>query len=432
VTNNRPPPAWLTWTAFAFLCIALFGNYYVYDSVGPIADLLQKQLGFSDRQVGTLNAIYSAPNIVLVLVGGILVDRFGAGKAIFWLSGICFVGAVVTAAAPDFRTMALGRLIFGIGAESMIVATTVAVAQWFRSATLGLALGLNLSFGRLGSYGADLSPTIAAPLYEQGWQAPLWLAAAFAGLAFAAAGVFWALERRAQSRYSLGEATTDRFSLADVWRFDRSFWYVVILCVTFYSVIFPFRSTFAIKYFQHAHHLPLDAASLMNSHVFLAAIVATPLFGLMVDRFGRRGLSMVLGSLVLPLSFLVLGMTNWSLWVATVLIGISFSLVPAVLWPSVTFLVEQRRFGTAFGLMTMLQNIGLTLGNLVAGYLNDANGASEANPAGYMPMLWFFGLLSLVAFVFALLLWKRETGPHGHGLEAKHGLSSTGPIGQKG
>ncbi|MGZ5032131.1 MAG: MFS transporter [Usitatibacter sp.] len=419
MTDHRPPPAWLAWTAFAFLCIALFGNYYVYDSVGPVADLLQKQLGFSDQQIGTLNAIYSAPNIVLVLAGGILVDRFGAGKAIFWLSGICFAGALVTAAAPGFGTMALGRLIFGIGAESMIVATTVAVAQWFRSATLGLALGLNLSFGRLGSYGADLSPTIAAPLYEQGWQPPLWLAAALAGLAFVAAGAFWALERRARSRYALGEkmGSDPNFSFSDVWRFERSFWYVVVLCVTFYSVIFPFRSTFAIKYFQHARHLPLDAASLMNSHVFLAAIIATPLFGLMVDRFGHRALFMVLGSLMLPLCFLVLGMTDWNLWVSTVLIGLSFSLVPAVLWPSVTFLVEQRRFGTAFGLMTMLQNIGLTLGNLVAGYLNDAYGASESNPAGYTPMLWFFGLLSLVAFVFAMLLWKRETGPHGHGLE---------------
>jgi MFS family permease len=191
----------------------------------------------------------------------------------------------------------------------------------------------------------------------------------------------------------------------------------VALCVTFYSVIFPFRSTFAIKYFQHAHGLALDAASLMNSHVFLAAIVATPLFGLMVDRFGRRALFMLVGSLLLPVTFAVLGLTHWNLWIPTVLMGISFSLVPAVLWPSVTFLVETRRFGTAFGLMTMLQNIGLTLGNLAAGYLNDTGAASETNPAGYLPMLWFFGLLSLAAFAFALLLWLRERGASGHGLE---------------
>lgn len=416
-TGKPPPPRAIAWTAFAFLCIAFFGNYYVYDSIGPVADLLQKQAGFSDSQIGTLNAIYSAPNILLVLVGGIVVDRFGAGRAMCILSGVCLVGAVVTAAADTFWTMALGRLIFGIGAESFIVATTVSVAQWFRSATLGFALGLSLSFGRIGSYGADLSPTLAPSLYEQGWRGPLWLAAGFAVLSFVSAAIFLALERRAQARYALGEAKADRFAFADVYRFDRSFWYIVALCVTFYSVIFPFRSTFAIKYFQHAHGLALDAASLMNSHVFLAAIVATPLFGLLVDRFGRRGLLMVLGSLLLPLVFVVLGSTQWSLWIATVLMGISFSLVPAVLWPSVTFLVEPRRLGTAFGLMTMLQSIGLTLGNLAAGYLNDAYRASEANPAGYLPMLWFFGLLSLTALVSATLLLVRERGASGHGME---------------
>ena len=415
-----PPPPAVAWTAFAFLSIAFFGNYYVYDSIGPVAELLQKQAGFSDSQIGTLNAIYSAPNIVLVLAGGIFVDRFGAGRAMFLLTGVCLAGAILTAAADAFWPMAIGRLVFGIGAESFIVATTVAVAQWFRSATLGFALGLSLSFGRIGSYGADLSPTLAPALYEHGWKAPLWLAAGLAAASFAAAAVFWLLERRARKRYSLGKAVTERFVLADAYRFDRSFWYIVALCVTFYSVIFPFRSTFAIKYFQHAHGLALDAASLMNSHVFLAAIIATPLFGLLVDRYGRRGLLMAAGSLLLPATFAVLGLAHGSLWVATVMMGVSFSLVPAVLWPSVTFLVEERRYGTAFGLMTMLQAVGLTLGNLIAGYLNDRFGASESNPAGYEPMLWFFGLLSLAALVFAVALWLRERGVAGHGMERPH------------
>jgi MFS family permease len=420
MSKTAPSPA-ASWTAFAFLSVAFFGNYYVYDSIGPVADLLQKQAGFTDSQIGTLNAIYSAPNIVLVLVGGIFIDRFGAGRAMCLLSGVCLAGAMLTAAADSFWPMAIGRLVFGLGAESFIVATTVAIAQWFRSATLGFALGLSLAFGRIGSYGADLSPSLLGSLYASGWKEPLWFAAGLAALSFAAAAVFWALEVRARRHHSLGAAVTERMVLADVYRFDRSFWYIVALCVTFYSVIFPFRSTFAIKYFQHAHGLALDAASLMNSHVFLAAIVATPIFGLVVDKFGRRGLLMVFGSLLLPATFAILGLTHWSLWISTVLMGISFSLVPAVLWPSVTFLVEERRFGTAFGLMTMLQAIGLTIGNLVAGGLNDANHASEANPAGYLPMLLFFGLLSLAAFVFALLLLLRERGPAGHGMERPHG-----------
>jgi MFS family permease len=209
----------------------------------------------------------------------------------------------------------------------------------------------------------------------------------------------------------------ERIVWSDVWRFDRSYWYLLGLCVLFYSVIFPFRSTFSIKYFQHAHHLPLDAASLMNSYVFFAAIFATPVFGLLVDRFGRRALFMMLGSLLLTLSFVALAGTHWDLWVSTVLVGISFSLIPAVLWPAVSMLVEQRRLGTAFGLMTMLQNIGLTVCNVAVGQLNDSNRAGADNPAGYLPMLVFFGVLSFLGFICAWLLRRREVSAAGHSLE---------------
>ena len=91
--------------------------------------------------------------------------------------------------------------------------------------------------------------------------------------------------------------------------------------------------------------------------------------------------------------------------------------MPAVLWPSVPYLVAQQRLGTAYGLMTMLQNIGLTACNLAAGALNDLGHAGAANPAGYRAMLWMFALLSFAGLVFSGLLRRRETGPDGHGLE---------------
>lgn len=187
--------------------------------------------------------------------------------------------------------------------------------------------------------------------------------------------------------------------------------------MTFYSVIFPFRSTFAIKYFQHAHSLSLQEAGTMNGYVFLAAIFATPLFGLLIDKVGLRSLFMAGGTLLLLLVFPILAYTTMNLWISTVLIGIAFSLVPAVMWPSVPYLVRPNQLGTAYGLMTMLQNIGLTAINLAAGYLNDTSKASAENPDGYLPMLWMFGLLSLFGFVFAWLLRRREVGPDGHHLE---------------
>ncbi|MDH3523263.1 MAG: MFS transporter [Acidobacteriota bacterium] len=413
-----PPPASARWTVLVLVSVAMFGNYYVYDSIGPLADHLQRLLGFTDTQIGTLNAIYSFPNILMVLVGGIIVDRIGTRRATFAFTAICLVGALVTALSSQFAVMAVGRLIFGLGAESMIVAITTTLGQWFVGRQLGFAFGVNLSIARAGSYAADMSPTWARTLYDQGWQPPLVLAAGLAAVALLAALGYLVFERATERRYSLERpAPPDRVVWRELVHFDRSYWYVVGLCVTFYSVIFPFRSTFAIKYFQHAHGLTLQEAGTINGYVFLAAIFATPLFGLLADKIGHRALLMTGGTLLLFLVFPVLGHTRLDLWVSTVLIGVAFSLVPAVMWPAVTYLVKPSQLGTAYGLMTMLQNIGLTVFNLAAGGLNDASGASADNPGGYLPMLWMFGALSLFGLVFAWALRRREMGPHGHHLE---------------
>jgi MFS family permease len=355
----------------------------------------------------------------MVLIGGVIVDRFGTRTSTLVFAIICAIGAVITAASPSFPVMAAGRLIFGLGAESMIVAITVAIGQWFVGRQLGFAFGVNLSIARAGSYAADMSPTWFKSFYDAGWQPPLWLAAGFMAASVAAAFVYYLLERAASRRYSLQQQQpTDRFVWSDLWRFDRSYWYIVGLCVTFYAVIFPFRSTFSIKYFQHAHGLSLQDAGAMNAYVFFAAIFATPVFGLVADRFAHRSGLMAAGSLLLAAVFPILLYTNVSLWVATALIGIAFSLVPAVLWPAVPYLVTPERLGTAYGLMTMLQNIAMMVVNVAAGALNDANGASEQNPDGYRPMLWLFFALSVIAFVFAAALRAHETGSGGHGLES--------------
>ena len=418
VTTTQAPPPSVRWLVLVFSSLAMFGNYYVYDSIAPLADILRTQLGFTSTQVGTLNAIYSAPNIVMVLIGGVLVDRFGARNATFGFTAVCLIGAVLPALSGSFVVMASGRLIFGLGAESMIVAVTAALGHWFKGKQLGFALGINLAIARAGSWLADLSPTWASGAYASGWRTPLFVAVGFGVISLVGAAAYWAVERAAARRYSLMHASaSERFVWSDLWRFDRSYWYIVGLCVTFYSVIFPFRSTFAIEYFQNAQGLSLERAGQMNSHVFLAAIFATPAFGLLVDRIGSRSVAMAFGSLLLFAVFPTLLYTQWDLWISTVLIGIAFSLVPAVLWASVPYLVESQRLGTALGLMTLLQNVGLFAVNLAAGALNDWAHASAANPAGYEPMLWLFAGLSLVGLIFSALLRRRETGPHAHGLE---------------
>jgi MFS family permease len=412
-----PPPS-IRWLVLLFTSLAMFGNYYVYDSIPPLSNILQSQLGFTSTQVGLLQAIYSAPNIVMVLIGGVLVDRFGTRQATTGFTAVCLVGALLSAASGTFWIMALGRLIFGLGGESMIVAVTAVLGHWFRGRQLGFAFGVNLAIARAGSYAADLSPTWAGWAYDSGWRAPLLIAVGFAVVSFGAAAAYWAIEASAARRYALPQSrAAERFVWSDLVRFDRSYWFIVGLCVTFYSVIFPFRSTFAIEYFQNAQGLSLERAGQMNGYVFLAAIFATPLFGLIVDRIGRRSIAMFFGSLLLLAVFPTLLYTDWDLSVSTVMIGIAFSLVPAVLWASVPYLVDSHRLGTALGLMTMLQNLGLAVVNVAAGWLNDWAGAGAANPAGYRPMLLLFTALSVAGLIFSLLLRRREAGPHGHGLE---------------
>jgi len=396
---------------FTGLAFVMLGNYYGYDSIGPVAEQLSRQLHFSDTQIGTLNAIYSLPNIFTVVIGGVLVDRFTARRVVVATTALCLLGAIISAEGARFPVMATGRLLFGIGSETLSVAVLVSLAQWFTGRYLALLFALNISLARLGSYLADRSPSFASDLYARGWQPPMWLAAAFALGAFAGALVYFWLDQREARRGTLALAPqSERFNWRHLWSFRTGYWLLVITCVTFYSVIFPFRSTFAIKYLQQAQGLTLAAASTLNSYVFLAAVFATPLFGLLLDRSGRNALWLCLGAALLPLSFLILTVPGGA-GVSTALLGISFSFLPAVLWPTVVRYSPPEHLGTAYGLMTALQNAGLFGANIIAGYLNDISGAAAGNAAGYAPMLWFFGVLSLAAFLCTALLWVRERRP---------------------
>ena len=160
----RPaPPPVFRWAVLVVISLAMFGNYYVYDCISPMADLLVSQLGFTDSNIGLLQAIYSIPNVLMVLVGGIVVDRIGVKRASTLFGALCFAGSILTAATPSLPVMAAGRLLFGLGAESLIVAVTTGIAKWFRGKELSFAFGINLTIARLGSYAALISPSWAKP-----------------------------------------------------------------------------------------------------------------------------------------------------------------------------------------------------------------------------------------------------------------------------
>ncbi len=416
MTDVRPaPPRAYAWLVLFCVSLAMFGNYYVYDCVSPLADVLKTQLGFSDANIGLLQAIYSLPNIVMVLIGGLIIDRIGTKKSTGLFAAVCLVGALLTASTGQLAVMATGRLIFGLGAESLIVAVTTTIARWFKGKELGFAFGLNLTLARFGSLAALNSPTWAATAFAS-WQRPLVISVAFALASLVGAALYWLLEARAESRFELGRGETEKVVLKDVFRFGVSYWFIVGLCVTFYSAMFPFQ-TFAVKFFMEAHGTSREMGGFLSSMLTLFAMIGTPLFGLLVDRVGRRSLFMMFGSALIVPVYLMMAYTHVSLYVPMAMMGIAFSLIPAVMWPSVTYVVDQNRLGTAYGLMTLIQNVGLAGFNLLVGWANDSSGASAANPAGYALGMWIFSTLGFLGLLFAALLRRREVGAHGHGLE---------------
>jgi MFS family permease len=206
--------------------------------------------------------------------------------------------------------------------------------------------------------------------------------------------------------------------------------------------MFPFQ-TFAIKYFQEAHGTSREVGGNLSSILTLAAMFFTPLFGLLADKIGKRSLLMMFGSLlIIPVYLMmayqfgkpdVMGNSDFIhlsfeffdinaaipiyLILPMAMMGIAFSLVPAVMWPSVAIIVDSSKLGTAYGLMTMIQNIGLFGFNLLIGFSNDYSGASAANPDGYNLGMWIFSTLGFLGLLFAFLLSRSESGPNAHGLE---------------
>jgi MFS family permease len=417
VIEKKEPTPFYRWMVLLFISIAMFGNYYVFDSISLVADQLKAQLHFTDLDIGQLYSYYSLAAIIVLVFGGILVDKWGTKKSAVIFASICTISGFLVAFSSNLYLMLAGRFLLGIGSEPLIVAVTVAIAKWYKGKELSFAMGLNLFFARSGTVAVDNSPTIFPGLYSGGYAAPLYVAALIGILSLFGILVYYFVESSGEKKFVLGEGgPVDKLNIKSIFKFSKSFWYITLLCVTFYSAIFPFR-TFAIKFFMESHHLSRQTAGLMISALPMSAMFATPLIGLLVDFIGKRALLMTVGSILLLPVYLLMAYSNISLYVPVIMMGVAFSLIPAVMWPSVAYIVEAKRLGSAYALMTLIQQIGMMLFPLIVGAANDYQGASPANPGGYDLGMWIFSILGILGLIFAYLLRKAETGQKGHGLE---------------
>jgi MFS family permease len=416
---------------FTVLLVAtfmVFGSYFAYDSVGAIEDYLMDSMGIGQSEIGLMYTWYSWGAIFTLLAAGWLIDKAGTRRSSIIFSGVLTLGTVIVASAPGTLTLLIGRFVFGAGSEALIVTQSAILARWFRGKELAFAFGASLTIFRLGTLFSFNTETLIAEAV--GPVGALWVAAGFCGLSALVNIIYILMDRYAEPVLKLREeGVGERINWGQVLRFKISYWHITLVCLCFYSAIFPFTAL-STNFFHEKWGLPLTAgaeggflagvfanfrhmfstAPGTTSIIVFASMVFAPLAGWLVDRIGKRATLMVLGCALMIPCYLALGLTGTPPAGPMIILGAAFVLVPAALWPAVPLIVERGRMGTAFGLMTLVQNVGLMSFPYLNGYLREATGQ-------YSYSMVMFAGLGVVALVFALLL-RLGRGPTRRILEA--------------
>ena len=422
-------------TILLFISLLVFGSYFAYDSIGALETTLMRELHLDRSTIGNLYTAYSVAAIAIVFFGGMLYDKLGPRRASLLFSLLIFLGAVMVAMARSKWMLFGGRLIFGAGSESLIVVQSAIISRWFKGKEMAMAFGIALTISRVGTlFSFNTEELIAS--YSGSFRTALWAAALLCLFSVLCNLVFNLMDRHGERVLALPKPQAgDMIVFSDIKKFTSSFWFVVLLCVTFYSAIFPFTAL-ATDMFHDKWGLPLVSASSgsfmsqvffnfthmfstapgITSIVIAASMIFAPFAGDLVDRIGRRASLMVLGSLILIPAHLLMGITHWSPIPMMIMLGAAFVLVPAAMWPSVPLVVDEKRVGTAFGLMTAIQNIGLGLFPYLNGKLRDLTGTYTATQV-------MFAGLGIAGLIFAFLLLRSDKRLGGV-LEAGHAKES--------
>lgn len=452
-----PRPKWQNWaikiTVLCFSCLLGFGSYFCYDSPAALQSEIKHAMNLTQAEFMSLYAWYSWPNVFLCFIGGYLIDAV-LGKR--W-GGITFASLVLVgqlALALGMRKksllmMDIGRLIFGLGGETLAVVGNAYSVAWFTGSMLNLAFGAVLSVSRLGS---TASLNALEPLYEylkkKGPEIPeniilsnvLATAAVLCLFSLIVAVILgsldWGLyestvlhehrsevssddenpllEEGDQSGELISQEEPDEIAL-DLdselsWKqkltkslsFSPGTWLLFAICVFFYSSVFPLISQ-GVEFFEKWFNVDPAEARMLNSVVYTMSLPMSPLFGVIVDRTRRNTGWVILAILITGSAHLLMAIahyTSMTPWIPVVMIGLGYSMLACSLWPSVSYLVPQEKLGTAYGLMQAIQNLGLALTAMLSGVIVDRG--------GYMQMLLFYLTFQGLALVCALVLWAKH------------------------
>jgi MFS family permease len=439
------------WGILLLVAFVQAANYYFYDAISPLKRDLEEHFNFTNTDFGMFVSAYSIPNIFLLMCiwGGIILDKLGIRRPgflfIFMMTGGAmltaygasnyyingglgynFMSSFWTSYSPELKMMLLGRFFFGLGAETSIVVVSKIIVKWFKGKELAMAFGFKIGIARAGSFAAFyFSPAIAAN--ASSWNVAIWFAAMLLVIALLAFLVYTMFDKKLDKQVEKIKLLGDDevFHMSDLIKLvtNRSFIFVTLLCMTFYSAVFPFQS-FSPDFILNKFGVLPETSGKIASLLSVGTIFFTPLVGLFVDKKGRSATLMIFGSILIVFVHLSFALTMISPIFLMIVLGIAFSLVPAAMWPSIAKIVDEKRIGSAYGTMFAVQNLGLWAFPLLIGIIVDrtnpgitpddvVNGIATYNYTYAILMLAGLGVLGVI---FAVLL-KREDKKSGYGLE---------------
>ena len=435
------------WTVLILVASMMFFAYMFVDILSPLASLLNDTLGWDQGVFGTYAAGEYLLNVFgFLILAGIILDKMGVRFTGLLSASLMVIGAAIKyfgiswadantvewlnswwPAMPGSAKLAMfGFMIFGCGAEMAGTTVSKILAKWFKGKEMALAMGLEMAIARLGVFAAMwLSPMISEKFAVDGVNsvvAPLLFSAALLVIGLLNFFIFTIMDKTFDSQLvAIGEATAekdpeDEFHVSDLAQIFRSkmFWIVALLCVLYYSAIFPFQR-FATNFLEETLSISNAEAAGLFKWFPILAMVLTPFLGAFIDYKGKGASMMLLGAVIMTACHLVFAFVlpaypSKTLALVTILIlGVSFSLVPASMWPSVPKIIDEKVLGSAYCLIFWVQNVGLCLVPLLIGKLRVATN-------GYLVPMIVFASFGVLAFLLSLAL-KAEKKKKNYGLE---------------
>ena len=432
------------WAALILIALMMFFAYMFVDVMSPLKSLVESVRGWDSTTFGTYAASEYFLNVCgFLIIAGVILDKMGIRFTGLLSASLMVIGAGIkyVAISDGFQTTdfcmwlnswwvsfpgsaklaSLGFMIFGCGCEMAGTTVSKSIAKWFKGKEMALAMGLEMAIARLGVFAVMWLAPLWANWFDKSIVAPIAFCSALLCIGLLCYMVFSVMDIKLDKQLKAAgeiseEASDEEFKFSDLGKIftSKMFWLVALMCVLYYSAIFPFQR-YAPNYLEVTLGVDSETASRLFSCFPILAMVLTPALGALLDFKGKGASMLMLGAVIMVICHLCFALvlpifpSSWLALLIIVVLGVSFSLVPAALWPSVPKIIDEKILGSAYCVNFWIQNIGLSLVPLLIGAVLEATG-------GYTVPMLIFSSFGVLAFFIGIML-KLEDKRKGYGLE---------------